>query len=308
MRKPPDDSWVDHFLSHLEGLSRSSHTIAAYRHDLATFQQFCTDKKLVLLQATTAEIETFLEQEGAQNKTSRSVARTRSALSSFYKYALKRSAVTSNPCEDLHPAKTHKPTPIVHTEKAIERLLDVPGPRKGLAPHKSWYQVPFRDRAILEVMYATGIRVSELSQLQLSDVESDLTEIQVIGKGRKSRRIPLTSSAQKALERYLLRPRPILAAQTEIPPEEVFLSNTGRALSRHAIKKIVQKHALRAGLENLHPHSLRHAFASHLVQNGADLRSVQELLGHSDIRTAEWYARLFHPGKQDHHRTHHPRE
>lgn len=219
------------------------------------------------------------------------------ALKVFFAHEFAEGRIPSDPTEHLDAPTLWKTLPGWLTRAEVDRLLETPagGTRDGL-----------RDRAVLELLYASGLRVSELAALPLDDLHLDEGFVRVLGKGRKVRVVPVGSRAVEALRRYLAEGRPLYAPA--IDERAVFVSRLGRALTREAVWKLVTDHARRAGIErHLTPHTLRHSFASHLLENGAPLRVIQEMLGHADIATTQIYTHVDQERLLAVHRKYHPR-
>jgi len=230
-------------------------------------------------------------------------ARQLSSIRRFFIYLLGEGAVAENPTELIDPMKLPFRYPTVLTQEEVGRLVETPDPADPLG---------LRDRAMLEFMYATGSRVSEVCSLDLDALHLPERLVLITGKGGKQRFVPFASEAAQWLELYLARGRArLLASASRSFPEartRVFVSRRGRGLTRQAVWKLVGKYALAAGLvEDVHPHVLRHCFATHLLLNGADLRVVQALLGHADISTTEVYTHLTREDLRRAYRAHHPR-
>lgn len=277
----------------------SPHTHKAYADDLARFARFAREE----FQIDTAEavgrelVLCFQAAESDRGVGARTQARRLSALRGLFRFAVTEGVVAESPLADLRQPRQRRRLPSTLSEKEVERLLDA----ADRTP------TPLRDRALLEVLYGSGLRVTEALSLTLDRVHLDDAALRVVGKGDKERIVPLGRPAARALSRYLERERPRLLRVG--PKQEVFLSPRGRKLSRQAIFALVRRLAEAAGLESApSPHGLRHAFATHLVERGADLRAVQSLLGHASISTTEVYTHVSRKHLTEVHGEHHPRE
>ncbi len=278
-RDQPVAAWLDH-LRVERGLSEN--TLSAYENDLRKLVRFANERGRDLLALSQAEIAEFLGSLRAQGLSPRSQARHVHALRGFFRFATREGLLARDPIENLRPPKSVPPLPRYLTPSQVERLLatpDVGGP------------IGLRDRAILEVMYATGLRASELIGLETALVSMELGVVRVVGKGRKERLVPLGSEARRWVRRYLSGARGRLARGRTA--RTLFVSSRGGALSKAGLWTIVRRHAVAAGLERtLTPHVLRHSFASHLLERGADLRALQAMLGHADISTTQIYTHV----------------
>ena len=234
---------------------------------------------------------------------STTITRHLATIKVFCKWMVARGIVEANPADVLERPTRWKRLPGVLSPSQMRRLIEAPQP-----PLTNCEGVPYwvRDRAMLELMYASGLRASEVGAVGLQDFHEKLGVIRVTGKGDKQRLVPMGEPAQEALNRYLAECRPRLV-RPPLDKGRIFLSRTGRPLERVAVWQIVRKHAKAAGLGDVHPHMLRHSFATHLLVGGADLRTVQELLGHADIATTEIYTHVERSGLKALHKKFHPR-
>ncbi|GIK18497.1 MAG: tyrosine recombinase [Leptolyngbya sp. PLA2] len=234
-----------------------------------------------------------------------SVARHLATIKVLFRWLHAQGRIPENPADYLDQPTRWKRLPSVLSPKQVRALLAAPRPDPD-APDDApplW----IRDRAILELLYASGLRASEVGTLALADLVRDLGVLRVTGKGDKQRLVPMGVPARDALDRYLADCRPRLVREDGRDLGRVFLSRTGRPLERVAVWQIVTRHARAAGLEGVHPHVLRHSFATHLLAGGADLRTVQELLGHADVATTQVYTHVDRFHLKDVHRKYHPR-
>lgn len=237
------------------------------------------------------------------------VARHLATIRVFCRWLLARGLIQSDPTEILQTPTRWKRVPGVLSPGQMRRLVDAPQPPD---PPQTGAPLWIRDRAILELMYSSGLRASEVGAIGLTDVLDTLGTVRVTGKGSKQRLVPMGEPAHEALGRYLHECRPVLARLAsdqgrKLDRGRVFLTRTGRPMERVRVWQIVKKYAARAGLADVHPHTLRHSFATHLLSGGADLRVVQELLGHADITTTQIYTHVDRSRLREVHRLHHPR-
>lgn len=267
------------FLRIEKGLS--DNTVQAYATDLGQFYTFCTRKDLALEQITPSHISVYLKTLEEASISPRSRARKVSALRSFFGYLVDEQVVQDNPCAYMSAPKLSHNLPLILSEEEVLALLDAPTLDK-----RSGY----RDRAMLEVLYGCGLRVSELVNLNVGDID-ELGFVRCLGKGNKERIIPLGTHALQATSNYLKFARARLVKNHR--ERSLFVNSRGNRLTRQGFWKIVKAWAKVAGIEkNISPHMLRHSFATHLLRRGADLRSVQEMLGHADLTTTQIYTHL----------------
>ncbi len=276
------------FLAYLElerGLSRN--TLEAYRSDLQQFGQFLERRGVDPLDVTTADLAAFVSElaSGRDGKTAvapTTLQRKIACLRSFYRHLRREQILDRDPTTDVRPPRSPGRLPKVLSRDEVLRLLAQPS---GTSP------AALRDRALLETMYACGLRASEATSLQLSELDLERGIVRTHGKGSKERIVPIGSKAIETLKSYLAKGRPRLVGLRDEP--RVFVNLRGGGLSRQGLYKIVQRHARSAGLEHrMSPHTLRHTFATHLLAGGCDLRSLQEMLGHADIGTTQIYTHL----------------
>ena len=293
-----DEALVDQFLDWIwleSGLSQ--HTITAYRTDLKVYSNWLAGRNTTLGKASRADLLAYLSFRMEQGAQSRTVARFLSTMKRYYQYAIAQNWVTTNPVKDVVMPKTMRHLPKVISEQDVEKLLEA-------ADTHTKYGM--RDRAMLETLYATGLRVSELVNLSLSEINLQAGVVRVTGKGNKQRLVPMGEEAVSWVERYLDSARPDLLKKQIT--DAVFLSSRGTAMSRQAFWQIIKKYAALIGLKSdLSPHTLRHAFATHLINHGADLRTTQMLLGHSDLSTTQIYTHVARERLKSLHSKHHPR-
>lgn len=293
------------FLSHLRverGLSPN--TLAAYQRDLAAFVDFLDGKSLRIDQAKPESISEFISIGRSKGLAESTLARITVAIRSLYRFLAKEEGI-EDVARELAPPRIPKRLPKALSLEEVTAILDAPS-KEGMG---------LRDRALLELLYATGARVSELVALNLEDVRSsagerhELRSLRLLGKGRKERIVPIGSFAREALDQYLTRIRPSLAeTDRQNSARALFLNKRGGRLTRQAAWAIVLDSASRAGLEkSVSPHSLRHSFATHLLDGGADVRVVQELLGHASVTTTQIYTLITIDKLRESYVTAHPR-
>ncbi len=277
----------------------SAATLDAYRRDLQALQRWLDENgRNPADRATTADLLAWLAWRGEQGASTRTLARQLSSLRQFYRWLLRHSLREDNPCESIDAPRLSRHLPGSLSEDDMERLLQAPDVTTAFG---------LRDRAMLELMYGSGLRVSELVNLLLSQINLGAGLLRLTGKGARERIIPLGELASEWLERYLHQGRPQLL-RAGVVSDAVFLSVRGRAMTRQAFWQHLKKYLARAGISTAFtPHSLRHAFATHLLNHGADLRSLQMLLGHSDLSTTQIYTHIAQARLQELHRRHHPR-
>jgi integrase/recombinase XerD len=298
---------IEKFLDHLwmeNGLS--DNTLAAYRNDLAGFAIWLKEKQPGLIDVDARIIQSFLAHNFQIRQKRRSVARLLSTLRRFYLFCLRENIIAEDPTQLLESPKGERSLPLSLNEQQVEDLLSAPDITDDLG---------LRDRAMLEVLYATGLRVSELINLQTTQISLEQGVIRVIGKGNKERLVPVGEVALDWLIKYYRQARPQLLQKTRAVVDNaglsnvVFVSRRGGAMTRQTFWYMIKRYAVIAGIaaEHLSPHTLRHAFATHLLNHGADLRIVQMLLGHSDISTTQIYTHVADQRLRDMYQNHHPR-
>ena len=281
------DPRIDEFLTYLrfeKGLA--DNTIAAYRRDLAVWQRYCSERGISPSGAAADDLTDylgFLRSKGADGAaySPASVARMMVSLRSFHRFLVREGHATSDPTAKIGSPKRPKSIPKAIPLEDVERLIESPA-RDVLGK---------RDRAILESLYGAGMRISELVNLDLDDVDLDEGTVLIrSGKGGKSRRVPIGRAARAALGDYVTTVRPQLASKSRVPGAAIFLNSRGSRLSRQGCWKILRRYAEMAGLEDrVSPHTLRHSFATHMLDAGADIRVVQDLLGHASLATTQVY-------------------
>ncbi|HIR93100.1 MAG TPA: site-specific tyrosine recombinase XerD [Candidatus Egerieimonas intestinavium] len=274
---------IQGFIQYLHNTKKSSgNTEVSYERDLRKLSQFLSDQGIEdITQVTATNLNSYMLYLERKRFAPSTVSRSVASIRAFFQYLVKIQEISENPSEGLHPPKVEKKMPEILTVEEVDLLLAQPnaGTPKGM-----------RDRAMLELLYATGIRVSELVHLVLSDVNLSLGFLTCHESG-KERIIPFGSVAKRALQTYLAEARPGFV--TEESGELLFTNCSGKMMSRQGFWKILKSYASAAGIQaDITPHTLRHSFATHLLQNGADLKSLQEMLGHSDISTTQMYVNM----------------
>lgn len=297
-RIQPIDPEIDNYLQVLwfeKGLS--DNTQSAYRRDLNAFAQWLQQADLTLLTARRDDLLAYLTYRMRQRFSAPSTARALSCLRGFYRYLVREGRVAEDPTLQVENPRLGRPLPKSLTEADVEQLLAAPDPQDP---------VGFRDRVMLELLYACGLRVTELVTLQLSQLNLRQGVVRVTGKGGKERLVPLGEEALAWVQRYLRQGRVLLLGDKR--SEVLFPSQRGTQMTRQTFWYRIKHHAQVAGIDKpLSPHTLRHAFATHLLNHGADLRVVQLLLGHSDLSTTQIYTHIAQQRLQSLHQQHHPR-
>lgn len=290
---------IDFYLDALwteKGLS--DNTLGAYRRDLKFYAQWLTEQQgLDLCAAQQSDLMAYMGNLLRQKKSARSSARFLSCIRGFYRYQLREGNILEDPSLDVDSPKLGRPLPKSISEEDIERLLTAPTENTA---------IEFRDRCMLELLYACGLRVTELVSLKLSQLNLNQGVVRILGKGNKERLVPVGEEAHQWLLRYMAETRPELV---DVHSSDVlFPSSRGTQMTRQTFWHRIKLYAVRAGISKpLSPHTLRHAFATHLLNHGADLRVVQLLLGHSDLSTTQIYTHIAKQRMQELHAQHHPR-
>lgn len=275
----------------------SANTLAAYRRDLAKFAAFCQAQRRPLAGVTRDDVVGFLGSLYKRRLDSRSVARHLVALRGFFRFAVAEGWVPAAPTENLESPKGWKKLPSHLSLEEVDRLLAQPDVSTPLG---------LRNKAMLDLLYSTGLRVSELVGLRVSDLQMDMGCLRCVGKGDKERLVPVGKQALASVRQYLREVRPGL--QRRGPTPYLFLNRLGTKMSRVAFWMIIARYGRQAGLRRgLSPHKLRHSFATHLLERGADLRSVQLMLGHADISTTQIYTHVVQERLKHIYKAHHPR-
>ena len=284
-----DTLWLE------EGLSEN--TRSAYASDLGHFLIFATERGFTPLTVESGTIEAYLAHRLKQGASARSMARFVSSIRKFFRFLLREALITQDPTLKIDPPRMGRPLPDTLTEADVETLLNAPDTETPLG---------LRDRAMLEVLYATGLRVSELVSLSWSSINLRQGVVRVMGKGSKDRLVPLGELAEEWMVRYVGESRPVLLGIRQT--DDFFVTARGAAMTRQAFWYLIKRYADQAGIRKpLSPHTLRHAFATHLLNHGADLRVVQMLLGHSDLSSTQIYTHVAKERLKDLHARCHPR-
>ncbi len=290
---------IDEYLRYLKiekGLSDAS--ISSYNQDLKKYSQFLEDQNVTRVESITAEtLVTFLQFLTSENKSAKTIRRMQSTLKNFHQFLQIERITENNPALRLQTPKEEKALPVVLTIEEMERLLQSPDQTtQGI-----------RDNAMMELLYASGLRVSELINLNISDLNLEMGFIHVYGKGEKERIVPTTEYVAKKLTNYIKNYRLKLLKDENI--DTLFLTNRGKGFTRQGLWKTIKKYVRDSGIDkNITPHTFRHSFATHLIENGADLRAVQEMLGHSDISTTQIYTQISAGKIREMYKQFHPRK
>jgi len=278
------ESYVNEFINYLaveRGLAQN--TLESYGRDLRQYQTFLQNSQLDFLRNSNRDtILSYLNNLQVKGRAVSTISRNLAAIKSFYQYLVRERHLEKDPAVNLESPKLEKKLPKILSIAEVEELLKQPNTIQPTG---------LRDKAMLELLYATGIRVSELINLNISDVNLDMGYIKCYGKGAKERIVPLGSIAAKCVQEYINKGRPKLVRTYE--ESSLFVNHHGNRLTRQGFWKIIKKYAFEANItKDITPHTLRHSFATHLLENGADLRSVQEMLGHADISTTQIYTHV----------------
>jgi integrase/recombinase XerD len=292
------DEYLSAFMDYLQfekGLS--DNTQEAYRRDIHKFMEFLKRKKLEdIRNIKRSDILEFLGRLLDEGSAFSSSARNLSSIKTFFRFLVLEGYISTNPADNLESPKMQRKLPEVLTISEVEKLLEQPN---VMLP------TGLRDKAMLELMYATGLRVSELLSLEIDDVNLTAGYVRCLGKGRKERIVPMGKTAGLWLERYIARSRQLLLKGNS---RILFVNARGRKLTRQGFWKLLNKHVEDAGMvKEVTPHTLRHSFATHLLENGADLRAVQEMLGHADISTTQIYTHMTRSHLREVYQKSHPR-
>lgn len=289
------DQFIDSIWSE-KGLSR--HTLDAYQRDLMLFARWLAKQQKSILETEQSLIQKYLAHRVENHSTARTNARILSTFKQYFRYQVRSGQRQDNPVELISAPKIMRLLPDSLSEKDMENLLSAPDVESDYG---------LRDRCMLELMYSSGLRVSELVSLEMNQVNQNLGLVRLTGKGNKERVIPVGEEALYWLKKYTAGARSLLV-KPNVHSDALFLSSRGSAMTRQAYWQHIKKYLLIAGIKtSFSPHSLRHAFATHLLNHGADLRTVQMLLGHSDLSTTQIYTHIAQARLQAVHEAHHPR-
>ena len=288
---------IDTFIDHLwleDGLSKN--TLESYRADLSQFNIWLSKQKIQLLSVTQGDIQQYLSVKFPLSKP-RSISRLIASLRRFYRYALREHLIETDPTLQIESPKLPRSLPKSLNEQEVTELLNAPDISQPIG---------LRDRAMLELLYASGLRVSELVTIKVNEVSTQDGVVRVTGKGSKTRLVPMGEEAADWIDQYLKYARPEILQKRLC--DELFVTNRAEMMTRQAFWYLIKRYALIAGIhKHMSPHVLRHAFATHLLNHGADLRVVQMLLGHSDISTTQIYTHVARERLKQLHSMHHPR-
>ena len=294
---PADAAELDTFIDHLwleDGLSKN--TLVSYRLDLTSFAQWLATQNKPLLKVDQADIQQYLAIKFPLSKP-RSISRLIASLRRFYRFVIRENKISLDPTIQIQSPKLPRSLPASLNEDEVVALLNAPNVNEPIG---------LRDRAMLELLYACGLRVSELVDVKAMEVSLSDGAVRITGKGSKTRLVPMGEEAVDWIARYLREARPVIL-QSRLC-DTLFVTNRGDAMTRQGFWYLIKRYALLAGItKHMSPHVLRHAFATHLLNHGADLRVVQMLLGHSDISTTQIYTHVARERLKQLHRVHHPR-
>ncbi len=281
--RPIEDVRVTDYLNHLRAeRGLSPNTVSAYRSDLQKLQAWAASREQAIESIKPRDVAAFLAHLRALGLSARSAGRAVHAIRGFFRFLVREEKLSEDPMENIRSPRPFKPLPRFLNRVQVEALLQAPDLSTPLG---------LRDKAILETMYASGLRASEVTHLKTENIDPDIGLLRIFGKGRKERLVPIGSSALGAILSYEQEGRPTLLKKKKT--RELFLNHAGGGLSRMGLWLIVRRHALAVGVAGiLTPHVLRHSFATHLLENGADLRALQAMLGHADISTTEIYTHV----------------
>ncbi len=291
---------MDYLTGYEEWLSRekkaASNTLSSYIRDVRQFADWLEQEDLSLTQVSQTDIKRYTQYMGKKGKSDSTIVRSVASLKSFYSYMMTIHSVPLNPAKGFTPTKIERKLPAILSNEEVDLFLDQPDPAEAKG---------CRDKAMLEVLYATGIRVSELISLNVQDVNVSVGFVRCAGRN-KERIVPLYRAAVKALTAYINEVRPQLLVDAE--ETALFVNMSGERMSRQGFWKIVKHYQETAGIKkDITPHTLRHSFAAHLLENGADLKSIQEMLGHADISSTQIYAQVVNQKLRDVYTKAHPR-
>jgi len=300
--RPDDERLIEAFVDHLAFERRlSEHTVAAYRRDVTQLATFLGRQHRSLVSATYPELRRFLAQQATLGYARSSIARRVGAIHTFYRWATARGAVERDPAAMLGRPKVVNRLPTVLRPREAAELVEAPAPPEGDRPLER--AVALRDRAILELMYGSGLRVAEVAGLTVDRLDLGRGRVTVMGKGSKEREVPMSDPAVLAIEAYLVAGRRSMASEGS---PAAFFNRRHKPIGTRDIRRLVGRYGARM-LSGRHvtPHTLRHSFATHLLEGGADIRAVQELLGHASVATTQRYthvsrSRLFEAYRQSH--------
>jgi len=290
------NQYITEFADYLKIEKRQSpNTVSAYKRDMKRFVSYFSDKKVS--EVTASDVRSFLLSMREEGLAASTVARALSSVKSFFSYLFTENQISENPTEIIESPRPWRKLPNVMSMEEVDALIAAPDTKSPAG---------LRDLAMLELLYATGLRVSELVSVKMSTVDLKVGYLRSLGKGSKERVVPLGDAARIAVENYLLNGRPSLLKKRS--SGDMFLTRRGVGMTRQGFWKILKQYTVKAGVKGaVSPHTLRHAFATHLLERGADLRSVQQMLGHSDISTTQIYTHILQERMREVHDRYHPR-
>lgn len=301
--KTPFSAFLVEYLAHLSvERGMSDHTIKTYKRNLTQYLLYLSDQGITSLNAVTKDnVLNFIAQLREEGYAASSVDQKIASIKGFHKFLLAEGLCDAHPADKLPRFKRPERLPEIISIERIETLLNQYDGKDDA--------VSLRDRAILEVLYGCGLRVSELCNLEMGDIMFEQEALRVMGKGSKERIAPLGGAAARALHVYISMGRDHLHVKRQLAPSsvKVFLSTRGNALAREIVFRMVKEAGERVGIKNLHPHTLRHSYATHMLEGGADLRSLQELLGHADLSTTQIYTHVDQRYMKEEYLLKHPR-
>ncbi|MFQ3546801.1 MAG: tyrosine recombinase [Termitinemataceae bacterium] len=289
---------IKEYLNYLKSVRGvSERTLDAYGRDLERFDNYCANHDITPEKAAPIQVQSFIADLSAEGVAPVSINRALSSVRGFYRYLLRFNKRRDDPAADVRNLKTPKHLPVFLWEREMATLADLPDTAGILWPE--------RDKALILVMYSAGLRISEAANLKLRDLESNLTGAWIVGKGNKERQVFFSDECKEALAAYLVSRKSRLLQNN--PTDQLFINQNGKGLSIPGIRWIITTYAQRSGIEKpIHPHSLRHSFATHLVNAGCDVRMVQELLGHASLSTTQRYTHVNMEGLKKVYRKAHP--
>ncbi len=298
MIETPYNNHISSFLDNIwaeNGLSKN--TLDSYRSDISKFIYFILDNNIKISNVKTSDINNYIAKRFSKGISAKSNMRLISSLKKFFRYLYTHKVITYNPTDNLISPKKIKSLPYSIDVANVDKLLAAPNLKT---------KIGYRDKAMLELLYACGLRVTELVSLKIFQISVQNNILRVQGKGNKERVVPINDYALDYINSYINEVRPSFFNGE--PTDDLFLTSRGKAMTRHAFWHIIKKYAKEADIvDNLSPHTLRHAFATHMINNGADLRVIQLLLGHTDLATTQIYTHIAKKELKELHNKHHPR-
>jgi integrase/recombinase XerD len=292
-----DNEILDNFQNHLIAEGDELATVRAYHGDLIQLDSFLHQRKIAFVSVNVQDLRAFTHSLFDLGLSPTSINRKISSIKTFYRFLLRNKDISVNPAEDLELLKTRRKLPLTLTVDEVNAIVEAADEKTPLG---------LRNRVCLELLYSSGLRISELLSMKINDLKMSESLISIIGKGNKQRLVPFGMKARRAIEEYIDLGRPMILKTRSSP---LFILNArGKKLSRMGFSKILRKYLIRSGVKKrVTPHTFRHSFATHLLEGGADLRVVQELLGHADISTTQIYTHIDREYLKEVHRLYHPR-